>query len=266
MSLETGGLLQAIGQALVFIVGSVVLAVLGLLAVRRRVPLAVQMEQNEVAGFFIAVLGVVYGVLLAFAVILVWEQFEDARQIAEQEANEVGDVYHLAIGLSEPGRTQIQQAALEYASVVIHQEWPMMASRRESPTAWRTLGMIWSPIWQLTPSNPREEAIYTEILQRMDDLNDSRRMRLLASRSKVPALIWGVLIGGGVVTVLFTYFFGLKNERAHMAMTVLYVTSIGFVLFLVAAIDHPYAGAVSIGPEAMELVLQRIETIEHAGR
>jgi len=45
-------------------------------------------------------------------------------------------------------------------------------------------------------------------------LNDSRRMRLLAARARVPTLIWGVLIGGGVVTVLFTYFFGLKNQRA----------------------------------------------------
>ena len=97
-------------------------------------------------------------------------------------------------------------------------------------------------------------------------LNDSRRMRLLAAPARVPTLIWGVLIGGGVVTVLFTYFFGLKNQRAQVAMTVLYVASIGFVLFLVAAIDHPYAGAVSIGPEALELVLSRIEHIENAGR
>ena len=257
--------METILQALVFIVGSVVVALFGVLHVRRRVPLTVQMEQNEVAGFFIAVLGVVYGVLLAFAVILVWEQFEDARIIAEQEANEVGDVYHLANGLNGPVCTQIQTAAIEYAKVVMHQEWPLMASRVESPPAWRTLGSIWSPIWQFTPSNPSEEAIYAALLQRMDNLTDARRMRLLASRARVPKLIWGVLIGGGVVTVLFTYFFGIKNRRAQMAMTSLYVASIGFVLFLVAAIDHPYAGAISIQPEALELVLWRIETIENAG-
>jgi hypothetical protein len=244
----------------------VVLALLGTRVVRRRVPLEVQMEQNEVAGFFIAVLGVVYGVLLAFAVILVWEQFEDARTVAEQEANEVGDIYHLAIGLSDPARSQIQEAALAYANAVIHQEWPLMASRAESPVAWRTLGLLWAPVWQFTPSNPREEAIYGEILQRLDDLNDSRRMRLLASRSRVPALIWSVLIGGGVVTVLFTYFFGLKNHRSQLAMTALYVASIGFVLFLVAAIDHPYAGSISVSPEALELVLQRIEHLEGGRR
>jgi hypothetical protein len=257
---------ETIVQALVLIVGSVVLALLGVLRVRKRVSLEVQMEQNEVAGFFIAVLGVVYGVLLAFAVILVWEQFEDARAIAETEANEIGDVYHLATGLNDPARSQIQEAALAYAQVVIHEEWPEMAQKQESPTAWRALGMIWAPIWQLSPNGPREEAIYTEIIGRLDELNDARRMRLLMSRASVPPLIWAVLIGGGVVTVLFTYFFGLKNPRAQLAMTAMYVASIGFVLFLVAATDHPFAGAVSIQPEALEMVLQRIEHIDQARR
>src|SRR3954464_15577970 len=98
---------QTIVQAVIFIGGGVVLALLGVLMVRRTVALDVQMEQNEVAGFFIAVLGAVYGVLLAFAVILVWEQYADAKVTAENEANSVGDVYNIAIGLSEPTRSQI---------------------------------------------------------------------------------------------------------------------------------------------------------------
>jgi hypothetical protein len=249
---------ETILQFLVFIVGSVALALFGVVHVRRRVPLEVQMEQNEVAGFFIAVLGVVYGVLLAFAVILVWEQFEDAKTIAETEANELGDIYHLANGLPEPVRVQVQTSALAYANVVIEEEWPMMRRGSESPAAWRQLSELWTPALQFAPSTPREQAIYAEVLQRLDQLNDARRMRLLASRSGVPHLIWGILIGGGVVTVLFTYFFGLKNMRAQMAMTAMYVAAIGFVLFLVAAIDNPFSGTVSIKPEALELVLNRI--------
>ncbi len=258
--------MQTILQFLVFIVGSVALALFGVVHVRRRVSLEVQMEQNEVAGFFIAVLGVVYGVLLAFAVILVWEQFESARTIAETEANEVGDVYHLANGLPEPVRGQLQGAAVAYARVVMDEEWELMERGQESNAAWRQLANLWAPALAFTPSTSREEAVYSEVLQRLDQLNDGRRMRLLASRSGVPHLIWGILIGGGVVTVLFTYFFGLKNMRAQMAMTALYVASIGFVLFLVAAIDNPFSGTVSIKPEALELVLNRIEHFDGTPR
>lgn len=256
--------MQTILLALVFIGGSVVLALFGLVHVRRRVPLEVQMEQNEVAGFFIAVLGVVYGVLLAFAVIVVWEEYQDAKLTAEREANSLADVYHLATGLSDPTRASLHEAALAYARVVIDDEWAVMASGRESTAAWVRLEVLWSLVRQYEPSGPREQAIQAELLSRMNDLGDDRRLRLLEARDGIPGLIWTVLIGGELMTVIFTYFFGLKNFRAQLAMTALYVASIGFVLFLVAAIDYPFAGVVHVKPEAMELVLQRIQLLEQA--
>jgi len=257
--------MQTIIQAVIFIGGSVLLALLGAFHVRRRVELEVQMEQNEVAGFFIAVLGAVYGVLLAFAVILVWEQFADAKVMAENEANSLGDVYNIAIGVSEPTRSGIHKAALAYARVVIDEEWQSQSDGIESRDAWLRLEEIWALVRQFEPNGPREQALHQSLLTDMDDLTDARRMRLLAARDGVPRLVWSVLIGGGVVTVLFTYFFGLKNFRAQLAMTALYVAAIGFVLFLVAAIDYPYTGVVSVGPEAMTLVLERIKILEEAG-
>jgi hypothetical protein len=66
--------------------------------------------------------------------------------------------------------------------------------------------------------------------------------------------------------VLFTYFFGIKNLRAQLAMTALYVISIGFVLFLVAAVEFPFSGNVDVKPDAMEAVILRIEKLETARR
>lgn len=256
---DVGEGVETIVQALIFIVGSVLLALLGLVAVRRRVPLDVQMEQNEVAGFFIAVLGVVYAVILAFAVIAVWEDLEEARFTAEREANSVGDLYRLAGGLPDAVGRPLREQALAYARSVISEEWPMLRHGRENPASQSAVEELWSLVRQYEPNGPREEAIHAKLLDEIQTLNDERRMRVLASRSGIPGLIWAVLIGGGVVTVLFTYFFGLKNFRAQIAMTALYVASIGFVLFLIASIDHPFTGAVSVKPEAMELVIEQLE-------
>ena len=258
--------METIVQALVLIVGSVVLALLGLYNVRRRVPLEVQMEQNEVAGFFIAVLGVVYGVLLAFAVIVVWEDLDEARDTAEREANSVGDLYRIAGGLPDSIRRPLQEQTLAYARSVVVEEWPMLRHGGESPNSGAAIESIWTLIQRFDPNGAREEALYDKLLDEVQEINDERRMRLLASRDGIPYLVWAVLIGGGVVTVLFTYFFGLKNFRAQIAMTVLYVSSIGFVLFLVASIDYPYSGSVSVRPEAMEAVIQRIEQVESVRR
>lgn len=254
--------METLIQALVFIVGSVALALFGVVHVRRRVPLATQMEQNEVAGFFIAVLGVVYGVLLAFAVVVVWEDFEEARNVAEREANSIGDVYRVAETLREPARSEIQEQAKAYVRAVITQEWRLLARGEESPDALRHLDRLWATVSAYEPSGDRESALYAKLLDELQDVGDERRMRILASREGIPPLIWALLIGGGIVTVLFTYFFGLKSLRAQLMMTALYVAAIGFVLFLIAAVDYPYTGAVRVEPRPMELVLERIQLIE----
>ena len=257
--------LETLVQALVFIVGSVVLALLGVVHVRRRVPLDVQMEQNEVAGFFIAVLGVMYGVLLASAVIAVWEDYEDARITVEREANSVGDFYRTAEGMPAESRRLLQERVVAYARSVVTEEWRLMGRGGESLDSLDRMDALWALLREVEPNGAREEALYDKLLDEVREIDDARRMRLLNSREGIPRLMWGVLIGGGIVTVLFTYFFGLKNFRAQLAMTALYVVSIGFVLFLVAAIEYPYSGNVSIKPEALERVIERIERHE-AGR
>lgn len=253
-------------QALIFIVGSTLLAVYGAIHVRRRVPLEVQMEQNEVAGFFIAVLGLVYGVLLAFAVIAVWEDLDDARDTADIEANGVGDLYRFAEMLPDDARRAIQQQSIAYASVVINEEWAALGRGHESARAQEHMDAVWATVRAVDPKGPREEAVFSKLLDQTQLINDKRRERLVAAREGIPRLVWGVLIGGWVVTVLFTYFFGLKNQRALLAMTALYAASIGFVLFLIAAMDFPFSGAVSVQPEAMEMVLHRIEMLEAVRR
>ena len=54
---------------------------------------------NEVAGFKFATVGVLYAVLLAFAVIVVWEKFSDAENNVAQEAGAAATIYRLSWGI-----------------------------------------------------------------------------------------------------------------------------------------------------------------------
>ena len=61
------------------------LAILIQLAIRRRWPVLSEGEHNDVAGFIIAVVGVIYAVLLAFVVIVSWENFSQAESTVGQD-------------------------------------------------------------------------------------------------------------------------------------------------------------------------------------
>jgi hypothetical protein len=77
-------------------------AMCGPILVRRRIGLECLATNNQIAGFKFATVGVIYAVLLAFAVIVVWEKFTDAETAVVQEAGAAATLYPLASGL-EPG-------------------------------------------------------------------------------------------------------------------------------------------------------------------
>jgi len=73
--------------------------------------------------------------------------------------------------------------------------------------------------------------------------------------------MWVLLIGGAIVTVVFTYFFSTPNIRAQYIMTAMYTACITFVLLLVGLLRSPFAGGVHVTPEAFETSLETMRRL-----
>lgn len=115
-------------------------------------------------------------------------------------------------------------------------------------------------VQELEVSTQADQVLYTEALERMHDLADTRRTRLVEAEEGIPAILWVVLIAGGVVTVGFTYLFGLENTRAHRLMVAALAGVIALVLLTIGSLEYPFSGGARIGPDAFELILERFET------
>lgn len=242
--------------------GIALLSWLGLIVVRRVVPREVRETHNDVAGFIVAVVGVIYAVLLALVVIAVWEQFDAARVIAEREANAIADLYRGADGFADPDRDRLRARLRAYARIVVDDEWPLLAQARASERAWEALDEVWVVYLALDPQAGRETAVYDEALDQLDALGDARRERLLASRTTIPLVLWIALLGGGAITIGFSYFFGTGNERAHALMTTALAGVIGLGLYVIIAMDAPYSGDIAVSPEAFQQTLEIFERLE----
>src|SRR5215831_18319596 len=81
--------------------GGTLLSTVGPALVRRYVALDRLTINNEIAGFKFATVGVLYAVLLAFVVIVVWEKFSDAEANAVREAGAAENLYRLSLGLGD---------------------------------------------------------------------------------------------------------------------------------------------------------------------
>jgi hypothetical protein len=231
-------------------------AVVGLAVVQRLVPPERREQHNNVAGFIYAVLGVAYAVLLAFVAIAVWQDYNTAQTNIDSEANELAGVYFLASQLPEPQRTRLQDLARRYARVVEEEEWPLMEQGQTSPHADSLLRQLRLELLQFDPRTRGEQVLYERGLTDLHDAIDARRSRLLEVREGIPHLLWVVLVLGGVITVSFTYLFGLKSNLAHALMVAALTLLICAILFTIGEFNNPFSGVVEIRPEAFREVLR----------
>jgi hypothetical protein len=246
-------------QGVAFIAAAVLLAVAGMLVVRHSVELSTLETHNEVAGFVYAVLGVVYAVVLAFVVIVVWEQHNAADQHAHEEAAAIAAVYQLAGGLPESDGQRIRQALQAYARVVIDEEWESLSRGEPSQRAFDRIDDLWRAYRQIEPRTEQEKAIYAESLTQLTGLNHSRWQRLLDSREGVHLALWASLAVGGVLTVAFSYLFGVRRVHSQIAITGTLAAIIAMMLFLIYAIDYPFRGDVRVEPQPFEEVITVLE-------
>jgi hypothetical protein len=241
----------------------ITLAILGLRLVRRAVPLAVLKEQHEVAGVTFAVIGGFYGIVLAFVLVASWERFEHARDNTEHEANALGDLYRQAGGLPAPVQAALMADINAYLHSVIDDDWPAMHDERVSPQTQALYFRIWHTVLDTQPRNDKEVALFQCMVQTLDNFSEARRDRLLYMQNALPEVIWHFLIVFGIVTVGFTYFFGMPRLLPQAIITGALAATIACTLFIIWEMQTPFSGAVLVPDRAFRVVLGFIP--EHEG-
>ena len=242
------------------------LAMAGPIVVRRYVSLDRLTTNNEVAGFKFATFGVLYAVLLAFAVIVVWEKFSDAESDVSREAGAAATIYRLVGGIDGELGPTLRNGLTAYLQSAMTEDWAAMEKGKASPVATRALDQIYATALTYKPADSRGVAILSEILHELSVITEARRARLVKASGIVPDIIWLVLFGGAVLTIGFTFFFGTENLRAQSMMTGALALLIFSGLLVIVSIDHPFTGVVKVEPVAIFEVLEDLGRSHAVGR
>jgi hypothetical protein len=219
-------------------------------------------DGHEVAGFIVAVVGVLYSVVIGFLVGAVWTDFSAAQETSNSEAGYVSDAYNLASLLVQPQHKELQQLIARYAIAVRNVELaPGPASGSDD-----AVGLLLHAV-QLTATMPpppesagfgrilENNTIRAEVLDSLRHIGDSRRQRLVQSQDRLPPGMLEALTLGAVMVIAFAFFFGVEGFFKQMMMTALLAGSIGLFFGLVIELSLPYSGAVEISRDAWNDVI-----------
>ncbi len=235
------------------ILGISLFSVLGLLVVRKYFDLEKLKSCHEVGGYLLSVVGTMYAVLLGLIVVDAMTKFQTAREVVEQEANSLADVFLLANSFPEEKCHKVRVICNDYVKEVLTDEWPAMAEGKISQPARKAIVELMKEVMSFEPVTENQKAIYPIAVQEACQVWDFRRARTNMAQHGIPVVEWVVLIIGAIVTIVFTYFFGLSDARAQMAMTAMVSLLISLNMYLVILFGAPFSGDLQVSPDAFRV-------------
>ncbi len=237
---------------------SVALSCGGHVLVRRAYPKADFIVHNEVAGFIIAIVGVLYSVTLGFVTVVVWEQFTAAEVSARGEAAVAEDAWRLSRALPAAERRRLASDISDYVDSLIDQEFPEMKVGAASLHVSHLLTRLSDDATQLDASSEGARAVQSRLLDSIVSLNDLRARRLAGNTGGIPPVLYLTLLGGAITVIGFEYLFGLEKFRVQLLMTAATAVLIGLSFSAIVKLDYPYRGDTSVRFEYWPVVQAEI--------
>ena len=213
---------------------------------------------NDLIGWQLSILGTTYAVMLGFMLYTVWTAFGSADLNTDYEANELVNVYRLAEGLPDQQRSQLQELTRTYADVVIEKDWPEMAEDKLPEESQKIDAAMWTVLMSVKAASATEITAEDHTITELAAMTEHRRTRLLESASRLPGVLWCVLIIGAAVTVTSASMFGSPNIRLHMLQVFSFSLLVSLVLVAIGDIDRPFQGGVHVSSYAFERAREAI--------
>lgn len=133
-----------------------------------------------------------------------------------------------------------------------------MAEHRTSPAATQLIYEMRNEAFSLNPVTLRQQVLFQEVTTSVTALAADRRTRLDTVGARLPLFLWAALIAGGVITVSFSFLFGMSSTWAHAVMTAVLAAIVVMSLVLINDLNYPFTGPAKISPEAFYVFLSRL--------
>jgi hypothetical protein len=230
------------------------LSLLGLHIFNRFTDVQARHRDTETVGLTYAIVAVIYPILIALIVVDVFETFSKGDSIATLEANKLSNIMLDTTGLPPQLAAELRSDVNKYIDIVVKSEWPSQQAgklgEKVFEPGWTLLGHMSAELAGFEPTTMGQNVNKGEMMRAMNDLIKGRRSRILAAGEHLPDVVWQILILGGMVAVAYTYLFGAKTYKIHLAITGLISASIALVFVLIITLDYPFRGEVSVSSEA----------------
>jgi hypothetical protein len=211
---------------------------------------------NDLVSTTLATVGVFFGITLGLISVGTWQNFVDIDANVNQEAATVAALYSSVSNYPEPANTLLRQNLKDYTQYVIDEAWPQQRKGVIPAGGAAKIADFQRNLFQVNPVLEGHIALHAETISEFNDLLRRRRLRLQSVASGLPDTLWAVVIFGALLNIFIPWFLVYERQFIQDLMITFMATTIGLIVFLMAAMDNPFRGEFSVSSSAFQLVYQ----------
>jgi hypothetical protein len=227
------------------------------------------LSHNDIVGYYFGAITVLYGITLGLLMVGVCSTFKETEVKVDREAAALAALYLDVSHYPEPTRELLEEDLRSYARQVIYVAWPQQRKGIIPTGNIVTIAVLSYDLAAFEPTSEGQKALHAETYTRFNELVERRRSRLLSVKAGLSGALWALVLIGAVINIAVTWCFHLPNRKMHLWMTGLTSALLGLMIFLLAAMDHPYVGRLAVSSEPYQLIYDDLmkvlpaETTEH---
>ena len=248
--------------ALLFVGGTTLFGVVGVMIGRRLVHGQVAEGHNDVLVPIFLTVGVIYAVLLGFTVVAEWEFYDAAKQNTAEEAALLVPLYRQTRAMDDDKGGEMRHLIRSYAEHVVH-GWDAFRNGTRNVQAGADTNEIIRVFASMTPSTKARELVTGQFLQTFSQMVLNRNKRYVHSAEQLAPIMWAGLGIGGVVTIGLCFILYMERCWPHVLGVGAMSAMIGLLLFMVAMLSRPFHGPLAIDPAPFEQVLPVFDQVDH---
>ena len=244
------------------LVGAVAVAAGAIWLGHRSLPDPVSEGHNGALSPFLTCVGLVYGALLGFVIVVAWEQFSSAETNVSNEASTLITMYRQTVGMPVPEQTQMRVLLRKYTDAVAGPEWADAIRARSGTEGARDALNDMYRLLGSEKSSVASSPISQKFLDQLGTLASQRNQRILDAKPRIPGLLWTGLLFGGFVLLALGGFMRLGSVRGHVAVLGSFAVLLALLLSVVYWLDHPFGNQLGVTAEPFEQSLIVFDSID----
>ncbi len=204
---------------------------------------------------FLNILGVLFGLTLAFIANDTWSAHDRAMSAVYREADALRTLDALARGLPAAPQAALREAVREHAGATA-EEWQSLAHRQASAAAQRSADRLLAVVAGNDMAQAAGASVHGLMLSTVAHLRDDRDLRIALSQMHVNPLKWMGMAFLGLLTMVSIAVVHVEHRRAAATALVLFAVAAAPTAAIVLMQGNPFQSPSFVSPAPIAQLAQ----------